>query len=90
MQLKNRQIDGLKFRRQHGLGRYIADFYCPEIRVVIELDGGSHESEEAQKYDAERTRYIESLGIKVIRFPDGAVLNDIEYVLREIRRIIRS
>ncbi len=90
MELKNRQLDGVKFRRQQGLGRYIVDFYCREFRVVIELDGASHEGEEAMRYDAERTRYLETLGLKVIRFPNGAVFNDLEFVLQEIRKVIHS
>ena len=56
--LKGKQIDGLKFRRQFGLGPYVLDFYCPEIRLCIELDGDIHNSYEQALYDEIRTRYI--------------------------------
>ena len=89
--LKNRQLDGVKFRRQQGLGRYIVDFYCPVFRVVIELDGGGHELEEKVKYDRERrTRYLESLGLRVIRFGNWSVVHEIEAVLSAIRSVIHS
>jgi len=89
-QLKNKQVDGAKFRRQQGLGRYIVDFYCPEFRVVVELDGASHEGEEAAKYDAERTKYLERLGMRIIRFPNVAVLHEMESVLNSIRGVIHA
>ena len=51
--INGRQINGLKFRRQHGFGPYVMDFYCPEIKLCIEVDGVVHESEEAKRHDAE-------------------------------------
>ncbi len=60
MRLRSRQIDGLKFRRQHVIGRYIVDFCCVERKMIVELDGGQHvEQEEA---DGERTKYLSSVG----------------------------
>ena len=71
--LKGKQIDGLKFRRQFGLGPYVLDFYCPEIRLCIELDGEVHKSYEQTQYDEIRTRFIASNHIKVIRFENDVV-----------------
>lgn len=89
-QVKDRQLDGRKFRRQTSIGSYIVDFYCPEEKLVIELDGEVHFNEEAIKYDEERTKYIESLGLKVIRFENNEVLKNTEYVLNEIRNFFKK
>jgi very-short-patch-repair endonuclease len=71
--LKGKQVDGLKFRRQFGLGPYVLDFYCPEIRLCIELDGEVHKSYEQSQYDEIRTRFMASNNIKVIRFENDVV-----------------
>ncbi len=84
-QVKKRQLDGRKFRRQTSIGPYIVDFYCPEEKLVIELDGEVHFKEESIKYDQERTKYIESLGLKVIRFENNEVIKNTEYVLNKIK-----
>jgi very-short-patch-repair endonuclease len=84
--LKNRQLNGLKFRRQYPIAGYIADFACSEIRLVIELDGGQHL--EQQQYDQERTRKLACNGYKVIRFWNDDALLRIEVVLEEIYRVI--
>ncbi|MCX8105677.1 MAG: endonuclease domain-containing protein [Ignavibacterium album] len=89
-QVKDRQLDGRKFRRQTSIGSYIVDFYCPEEKLVIELDGEVHFNEEAIKYDEDRTKYIESLGLKVIRFENNEVLKNTEYVLNEIRNFFKK
>ncbi len=80
--LRAGQLDGARFRRQHVLGSYIVDFYCPSARLVIELDGRSHEQRE--RYDAERTRLIESRGLRVIRFTDDEVVRNIDDVVYRI------
>ena len=74
-----------KFTRQKPLAAYIADFYCSRHRLVIELDGDSHFHAPAQRYDAERTRAIEALGLRVLRFSNTDVMNSFEAVCREIR-----
>ncbi len=66
--LKQKQISNKKFRRQQSIGNYIVDFYCPEERLVIELDGEVHFEEETMKYDEERSKYLNELNIKVLRF----------------------
>lgn len=82
--LKDRQVEGLKFRRQHGILEYIADFYCPELKLVIEIDGISHDSPEAKERDERRQRAIESYGIEVIKFRDEDVNANVDKVLRKI------
>lgn len=73
---------GSKFRRQHSIGRYIIDFYCPEKKLVIEIDGSQHLDKE--KYDKERTDYLYKLGITVLRFWDNEVNTNIEGVIMKI------
>ncbi len=75
----------IKFRRQHSIGPYIADFYCPECNLVIELDGSHHKDSESKQYDKERTRYFKALGIKVIRFWNSEVSKDLVKVLKTIK-----
>ena len=77
---------GRKFSRQHSVGRYIVDFYCHEERLVVELDGEQHKEKEQMQYDNERTKYLESLNHKVIRFGNMEVLFDTDTVLKKIER----
>jgi len=88
--LKKKQLLGKKFRRQESLGRYIVDFYCPECCLVIELDGAPHFEYDAIQYDADRTKYLESLGLTVIRFENQAVHDQIDMVLEAIADAIRK
>ena len=85
LQLKNSQLDGRKFRRQHSVGAYILDFYCPAEKLCIELDGADHYTSNGEAYDEERTKYLNSLNIRVIRFENKEVFQAIEYVLGRIR-----
>jgi very-short-patch-repair endonuclease len=82
--LRADQLDGFQFRRQYSIGPYILDFYCPSCRVAVELDGASHDSDEAQAYDAERQQYVEAFGIRFLRFPNRQVYTNIESVLEAI------
>ena len=82
--LRNRKLNGLKFRRQHPIDKYIADFYCHEKKFVIELDGMVHDKKENIDYDKARTLEIEGLNIRVIRFRNEEVENDIEKILKKI------
>jgi len=83
--LKEKKIDGFKFRRQHPIWRFIADFYCHKIKLVIELDGGIHQKTETKEHDMNRTAEIERFEIKVIRFTNEEVLENIEEVLFKIK-----
>jgi very-short-patch-repair endonuclease len=84
--LQRRQILGKKFRRQHSIGRYIVDFYCPESRLIIELDGAAHYSITIDEYEAKRTKYLEGLGLKIIRFENRELQENMEGVLETIRQ----
>ncbi|MDX2045467.1 MAG: endonuclease domain-containing protein [Chitinophagaceae bacterium] len=82
--LRNRKLVGLKFRRQHPLDKFIADFYCHEKRLVIEIDGEVHDNLRAKENDTGRTYDLKELGITVIRFRNEEVINDIEKVVKKI------
>jgi len=82
--LRNRQLMGFKFRRQHQIGDYICDFHCDEAKLVVECDGEPHEGEKMQRHDHKRDAYLRSLGLTVLRFRNDAVLNETENVLSEI------
>ena len=86
--LKNRTLDGYKFRRQHPIGQFIVDFYCHSKLLVIEVDGSHHELEDQKKYDEQRTELLTSAGIREIRFTNEEVLNDFETVLQNIREVL--
>ena len=82
--LRDRQFMDLKFRRQHQIGNYIADFYCDEQKLVIELDGPVHESAQQQKHDAKRDAYLTSMGNAVIRLSNDLVLSDPQGALTRV------
>ncbi len=81
MHVRNRQFYGMKFFRQYSTGPYILDFYCPELKLAIELDGGQHTQDDKQEYDAVRSAYLKAQGINVMRFWNHEVLNDAESIL---------
>jgi len=82
--LKNKQVGGLKFRRQHGIGPYVMDFYCPELKLCIELDGGIHAESDVHLRDHLRTKYLEDNGIHVLRFSNIHVYEHLDYILERI------
>ena len=82
--LRNRQLKGKKFRRQHALANYIVDFYCNECKLVIELDGNFHTHAEVKEYDKLRTTLLNELGFTVLRFWNYEVINDPSKVLKRI------
>ena len=75
----------IKFRRQVGIGPYIADFYSPKNRIVVEFDGESHDDVSARSHDKERDAYMRSLGLHVIRFTNDEIENSLDNVLLRIR-----
>lgn len=77
-------LKSFRFRRQHPIGRFIADFYCHKARLVIELDGAIHEGQEQKSYDKSREEKLKLLGLTVLRFDNAQVENDIAEVLRKI------
>ncbi|HGY9592415.1 TPA: endonuclease domain-containing protein [Vibrio campbellii] len=87
--IRRKQL-GVKFRRQHGIGRYIVDFYCAELNLVIEIDGDSHFSDEGKEKDTIRDAFMETLGIKVLRFTNEEVMKQTESVLERLFNLVRS
>ncbi len=82
--LRNRQMAGRKFRRQHPYGRYVLDFYCDEARLAIELDGDQHAEDEHAQRDATRDAYLRGEGIRVLRIPNRLVFSQTVAVLETI------
>ncbi len=83
--LRNRKVEGLKFKRQHPIGRFVVDFVCTDKKLVIEVDGATHMSEEAIRRDRNRQNWLEENGYVVMRFWGDEVKNEIVSVLERIR-----
>ncbi len=88
--LKNNQLDGFKFRRQHPIHHYIADFYCHKLKLVIEIDGAYHNTEEQKVIDKQKTLDLESQGLKVVRFTNEKVESNLDKVLQGIRELAKD
>ncbi len=88
--LRNKQVLGFRFLRQYSVGSYVLDFYCPKVRLAIELDGGQHNEAEAQAYDRRREMFLKSKNISVIRFWNNDVLKNINGVLEVIARKLKE
>jgi very-short-patch-repair endonuclease len=82
--LRNNQL-GFKFRRQHSIGGYVADFYCAQARLVIEIDGDSHSSIDQKEYDVFRSEYLGELNHEVLRFKNIEISNELEKVVYRIK-----
>ncbi len=87
--LSNKKLDGYKFRRQHIIGSYIADFICLKSNLIIEIDGLIHQLPENKTSDEERTKWLENEGFRVIRFTNTQVLSNLDYVLNKIREALK-
>jgi very-short-patch-repair endonuclease len=87
--LRGRQVLNCRFRRQYGVGPYVLDFYTTEVKLGVELDGESHFTAGASAYDKERQEYIESFGIKVLRFLNPGVYDNLDGVLEAIAEQVR-
>jgi len=86
-ELRNRKLNGLKFRRQHPIDKFVLDFYCHERKLAIELDGSIHDGKLNKEYDEARTAMLGGLGIYTLRFRNDEVINNIESVLRKINEV---
>ena len=84
LKLRSKQIHGLNFRRQHGIGSYIVDFFCPERSLVIEVDGDVHAIETQQTKDLEREDFLKSLGLQVVRYTNEEVINNLDGVFEDL------
>lgn len=88
--LRNKQLDGFKFRRQHSIGRYVVDFYCPARKLAIELDGSIHRLKEVRLNDAEKAAFLRSMRIDIKRFSNRAVFHHLDTVLDTLRQQLKS
>ena len=88
--LNKNQIIGLQFRRQHPINIFIADFYCPKIKLVIEVDGSIHEIFEYEEHDIGRSEMLNDFGITVIRFTNEQILNDLDGTIKQIESEVRK
>jgi very-short-patch-repair endonuclease len=86
--LKNSQMGGYKFRRQHGIGPFIVDFFCPRAGLVIEVDGATHSSPSEKEYDKNREDYLRKLKLKIIRFNNAEVYQTPDVVLQKIALVL--
>jgi leucyl-tRNA synthetase len=85
--LRKRQLGGLKFRRQHINQYFIVDFYCPRVKLAIEIDGPVHDEQE--EYDQEREKILQELGYQVVRFKNADVENNLDLVVAGITDLCR-
>lgn len=86
--VRNRQFYRMRFFRQYSVGPYIVDFYCPKLKLAIELDGGQHALDDNLEYDAARSAYLKAQGLDVMRFWNHEVLHDMESVLVQMAKKI--
>jgi len=83
--LRNRRLLGFKFRRQHPIGGYVIDFYCLKSRLAVELDGSIHAQPSQTRKDEAKEAYLRRMGIRLLRLPNGMVMNDPELFCRKVR-----
>ena len=88
--LQKRQVLGFKFRRQYSVGSYVLDFYCPDAKLALEIDGDSHFQENAAEYDGKRQAAIEQLGIRFLRFSNQEIHKNLFAVLERVTEAVRK
>jgi very-short-patch-repair endonuclease len=86
--LRRKQLSGVQFYRQKPIGSYVVDFYAPAVRLVVEVDGSHHLEATQTKYDKRRTRYLEQMGLEVLRFDDLQVLTQTKSVMQKVFQIV--
>lgn len=88
--LRNKQLLGYKFRRQHGIGNYIVDFYSPELNLIIEVDGESHFTKNGLQHDKARDQYLKDLGLEILRFNINEIFNILDGVLFSLYESVKK
>jgi len=88
--LRARRMLGLKFRRQHPINQFIADFYCHELKLIIEVDGEVHEKNDQKAYDSARSAYLKKLGIHILRLKNKEILADLKKTLHELEKSLQT
>jgi adenine-specific DNA-methyltransferase len=86
--VRAKRFKGLKFKRQHPIGRYVIDFICLEKKLIIEIDGWQHKEEKQERYDKERTDYLEKQGFRIIRFWNDEVNNNLEGIFLKLEEFL--
>ena len=89
-ELQGKKLDGYKFRRQYGVGPFVVDFYCPKLKLAIEIDGESHFKKELQEYDKKRQKYMEKFGIRFLRIFDIEIFENLDGALDAISNKIKQ
>jgi len=90
LNIRRKQIEGERFLRQFSIKHYVLDFYCPKLRLALEIDGETHLTEEELEYDKQRQDYLESLGIIFLRFKNEEVFNKADVVIEKIKLRVRE
>lgn len=90
LNLRNRRLLGIKFRRQYSVDQYIIDFYAPELKLAIEVDGEVHNHPDQKEYDLKRQKYIESFGIRFVRITNEELLGNSERAFNKIKEVIMN
>lgn len=85
IELKGKAVDGYKFRRQYSVDAYVVDFYCPAVKLAIEVDGATHITDEELEYDRKRQNAIENIGITFLRFTNEEIYYDLYNVIEKIK-----
>ena len=88
--LRRKQIGGFRFRRQHPINRFIVDFYCPQARLVIEVDGAVHDEPGHAEYDEDRQGFLQALGLRVLRFSNAQVIRETDTVVEVIAESVEQ
>ncbi|MEM1303756.1 MAG: endonuclease domain-containing protein [Planctomycetota bacterium] len=88
--IRKRQLAGFRFRRQFAIGPYVSDFECFEAKLIVELDGGQHNSPDGREHDSQRTAYMEEHGYAVLRFWNSDVTDDLDAVLEKIAIVLKD
>ena len=88
--LKSRRCEGFKFRRQHPIHYFVADFCCHEERLIIEVDGEIHTNECIKEHDENRTAELKRFGVRILRFSNEQILNNIDEVIAEIKKFLHK
>ena len=86
--LRGDRLDGFRFRRQHAIGRFVLDFYCPARKIAIEIDGGVHDEPDQAARDEARTQALEAQGIAVFRLRNEQVVNDVQGAVEQVRKAV--
>jgi len=88
VELSNKKLNGYKFRRQHSIGNYIVDFYCPKAKLIVEIDGKTHLDPSTEHNDFVRDEYLKNLGYRILRFDNKDILNQFPYIIVEIENAL--